>query len=136
FSKVRFKKLHEVGTTGLIIAKPLSDSDTPITTGGYYITNSACKALASFILPVRVTADSWNYFLKGRALESIKVIYPRILSDGSFKSDIDYNQAYKNGFVAKLSRLMNSRNIPLVSYILKSRRKKMEDSMSEFEVIL
>ncbi|MEO9473975.1 MAG: glycosyltransferase family 25 protein [Cyclobacteriaceae bacterium] len=134
FSKLQFKRLNDIGKTGLHIAQPLTDSDIPITTGGYYVTSAACKSLATFILPVRVTADSWNYFLKEGALESIKVVYPRILSDGSFKSVIDYNQAYKNGFIANLSRLLNSRNIPLISYILKSRRKKLENSMSEFEL--
>lgn len=133
FNEVKFSTANrEVINTDFNILKPYTIKDAPITTGCYYISQQAAKKLANIILPIRVAADSWEYFMQNSDFKNLKVVFPRPIYDAGFKSDIDYNEAYSNKFVNKIKNFIDSLNIKFVNKLLVKRRKKLEKQMSLF----
>jgi glycosyl transferase family 25 len=61
------------------------------TTAAYLINRKACRGLANWILPVRAGADSWGEFYGQGAIESLRVVTPRLVSvRKDFRSTIGY----------------------------------------------
>jgi glycosyl transferase family 25 len=58
---------------------------------GYVITREACERMVQSIMPVRVKSDSWDYFRRQGALDSLRCVVPMPISDSpDFRSSIDY----------------------------------------------
>lgn len=117
------------------ILYPVSEDNFPVTTGGYYITNKACKEMLKIILPIRVAADSWGYFYKEKGFDKISVLFPRPLKDANYKSDIDYLASYEGRLKSLISYNVDKFKVPFLYNFLKKRRNKREGEMSDFELV-
>ena len=104
----------------------------PITTGAYLITKQAAKRLADLILPVRVAADTWHYFIDEGALENLRCYYPLIVHDANFKSSIGYS---KSGLRDRLTSAIDKYRVPILSNVLREGRKKLRESRLRFELV-
>lgn len=113
------------------ILSPLDMNSIPGTTGAYFINYNAALILSNNLLPIRVCADSWGYFMKEFNFPVPKVIYPRPIVDAGFESEIEYVEKYGSSF----TRWIKGINNPLFDFLKKLNRKRMEKSMSNFKVV-
>ncbi len=133
FNKVTFSTKDSTNLNdNFKILKPYTLDDIPITTGCYYITKNACKKLSDIIQPIRVSADSWKYFVKNSEFKNINVVYPRPLNDFGFKSDIDYHETNSGIIKRKLKIFIDQVDNPFFNHLTFYLRKKRESRMSKF----
>lgn len=111
-----------------------SMKNPPMTTGGYYISRSACERFTKYLYPIRMTADSWNHFVKDGVLDKIHLVYPRPLMDAGFKSEIEYIESSYHPVLGKIAQFVDRNQIQPFYGFLKSRRRKIERKMSEIEI--
>lgn len=119
---------------GVKLLAPYSIQDIPTAAGCYYITRQSCEKLANFILPIRVTADSWGYFVERANLRGFLVAYPRIVEYAGFKSEIGYHDMYSGKLMKLMKRVFDRIDFFPVNLILRARRKAIEDRMSNFDL--
>jgi glycosyl transferase family 25 len=134
-NEIKFSDVNSIPINSKFkIHEPYSLNDIPITTGCYYITKDACVKLVKVIKPIKVTADSWKYFILNSQFDNLKSIFPRPIQDAGFKSEIDYHENYSNQFEKKIKLTLDRLNFPLFNTILQAIRKKREKSMSIFTI--
>ncbi len=114
---------------------PLNKENTLTTAGGYVVSQSVCHSLLKVTTPVKVTSDSWTYFMENGGLGRISVVYPRPLNDANFKSSIDYLEAYGSRSLSLVFKFINNTKLPIAYSLLKHLRKRRETAMSDFKVI-
>ncbi|MBL0742440.1 glycosyltransferase family 25 protein [Chryseolinea lacunae] len=103
------------------------DMEQPITATAYVIGHEAAKGMVRNIVPIRVTADSWNhYFIQG-AFSSFRCMYPMPVQTMHFKSSIDYMD--KNSWKAKFAEWVDRHKVPPFFQLLRLLRKKRSDGM-------
>ncbi len=120
-----------VVTGGHRLATPL-DPRQIISGNAYIITNKACREVLAFQTPIKVTADSWNEYYQGRAIEHVRCVYPMLTGVADYKSTIDY--VAKNSWKATLLNYIDRNKIFPVYQLLKRRRKKLRMAMLNFEL--
>ena len=118
--------------SGYALAAPCSIEDVPSCAGAYIITREACQSLCNCNSPIVVAADDWKAFLVNGSLEKVYTIYPRVCSGAEFDSTIDYAQSYYHPMLYGIRSLLLK--LPFIGLLKRSRRKKIEESMSSFEV--
>lgn len=103
----------------------------PASAAAYCISLKAAEGLAKSILPVRVTADSWDYYYKKGAFNSLRCFYPMQLRVMHFKSVIEYLDP--NSISGRFSNWVDKNKIPGFFQLLKwQRRKTIGEKTSQF----
>jgi|LSQX01.1.fsa_nt_gb glycosyl transferase family 25 len=106
----------------------------PITTGAYFLNRKTAKALAGGILPVRVAADAWGYFIKQNIISSLRCVYPLATEIKNFKSSIDYID--HKSLKGRLLDFVNNYKVPVLHQLLSwLRKRKAITGNSEFSLI-
>ena len=106
----------------------------PITTGAYLINKTTAKALSEGIIPVRVAADAWGYFINQGIITSLRCVYPLTTEIKNFKSSIDYidHKSLKGRFLD----FVNNYKVPVMHQLLSwLRKRKAITGNSEFRLI-
>lgn len=99
----------------------------PYSAGAYLIHRNVARRLASYILPVRVTADNWFTFHADGVIGGLWGLLPLAIAPGKFGSDIGYSP---------LGRAVRSLEKSLVfSFPLRMGRKMLRPTRQIFELV-
>lgn len=134
FDLVEFSEIGSLAiNTKFKIFKPVTLDDIPTTNGCYYLTKSVASKLVKVISPIRVTADSWKYFVLKSDFDNIKVIHPRPVKYGGAKSEIDYHGSYSNIILRIIKLISDKLNLAPINFLQEKIRKSIERDMSQFK---
>jgi len=103
-----------------------------ISANAYIITREACQNILEFQNPLKTICDSWGVFYENNVVKNIRCIVPMLANTGDFKSSINYVTS-KSLLGRFLSIVERYKLFPLYD-ILRYRRKKMRESMLNFEL--
>lgn len=104
------------------IVRPV-DLGQPHSTGAYVITREACQRMAETVLPVRVTADDWEFFCKQGAIDRLRCVVPMpVVNTANFRSTIDFY--HPGSLQARLRELAANGRVPILKQILAYRRRR------------
>jgi glycosyl transferase family 25 len=102
--------------------------------GAYVITAEACARMARAVLPVRVPADDWAYFVSESALDRIFCVNPVVVTKAAdFRSTIGYYD--RGGWGAWASELSERLPVPGLQEALRRRRQRIHDQWSRVVVV-
>jgi len=107
-------------------------SGLPITTTAYILSRKAYTKLLEGLLPIRVTSDAWDYFIKQEMLSSIVCIYPNPIDTMDFKSDIMY---LGSGWIQKLTSIVDKYTLFPFYQILKGMRRRTKLKMKQTKIV-
>lgn len=87
FSEIPLSKASatEIGG-GSSIYEGIDSFSNANSAAGYVITREAAKTMSDFVLPVRHGTDSWQQFLEGGGIQSLRFAYPQPIEVVGFKS--------------------------------------------------
>jgi glycosyl transferase family 25 len=109
---------------GRQLALPI-DVAQPMSAGAYLITREACERLIKLLLPIRVTADAWQFFYREAALDRLRCIAPiPVVKSADLTSTIG-SYSLGNGLRARLAEPLLRHRIPVVHQILSRRRQRI-----------
>jgi glycosyl transferase, family 25 len=103
----------------------------PISAAAYCISQKAARGILVSAFPIRVAADSWNYYYQKKAFSSLRCYYPMQLNVKHYKSAIDYIDP--GSFKGKISQWIDKYKIPGIYHLLKIQREiTIKEKTSQF----
>jgi glycosyl transferase family 25 len=123
----------------MLLYYPMRASDLG-STSAYIIGAKAARGILAANYPVRVTADSWEFFFNHGAFETARILHPSPISEKPFETTVlptTYRSTYldRGKFLAKRSILFPLVMIRRKMIILKRGRKvKLCDRPSEISI--
>lgn len=93
-----------------------------LSAAAYCLSLKAAQGLIDVIKPIKVTADSWNYFYDRQAIAAFSCVFPAPVKTANFKTSIDYIK--KGSLKEKFSSFVNNNRIPILYNLLEYRRRK------------
>jgi glycosyl transferase family 25 len=104
---------------------------------GYVITRQACQRMERAILPVRVQADSWDFYRRRGAIDGLRCVVPMPIVDSpAFRSTIDYY--WPNSIQARLREWVPRARVPVLYQAITYRRQRTlrrKGRVGEFEFV-
>ena len=100
----------------------------PITTTAYVLNRNTCVSLLEGSFPIRVSCDSWNYYIQNNILNSVACVYPNPVDTMDFKSDIAYHDT---GWKQKISKLVDKHQIFPFYQIMRELRRRSKLKMKQ-----
>ncbi len=101
----------------------------------YVITREACKRMNESVLPVRVTADNWQFFYKEGILDRVRCVLPlAVAKNPRFESTIGL-YSLGNGIKARLVGPFVRHKIPLLHRMILHRRQRILRQWDRSEIV-
>ncbi len=102
----------------------------------YIVSKKVCKSIIKVNYPLYAQADSWVVFQREGAIKSVDCIYPMpIVENEQFGSEIGYTKNAAQAFVKKVIEIMVNNNIPIITPMIKKRRKQYSDTFKNIRLI-
>lgn len=102
-----------------------------LSSAAYAISLEAARSMYQKVLPVRVCADTWKYFIKNGMIDEIRFVHPMCCDTGDFKSTLDYLK--QESLTGKFSSLINQYKVfPFYQY-LKWKRNRFKNKLHRIE---
>jgi glycosyl transferase family 25 len=117
-----------------LLALPI-DVRKVMNAAAYVITREACKRMSEKVLPVRVTADDWQFFYKAGILDRVRCVLPlAVTKNYKFESTIGL-YSLGNGVKARLISPFVRHRIPLLHQLILYRRQRILRQMDRSEIV-
>lgn len=101
----------------------------------YVITRAACERMIEKALPVRATADDWQFFFREGMLDRIRCVVPlAVTKDPGFESTIGL-YSLGDGLKSRLVRPLLSHKVPVVHQVVLRRRQRILRQWDRSEVV-
>jgi hypothetical protein len=106
-----------------------------VNAGAYVITRQACERMAERVLPIRATADDWQFFYEAGLLDRVRCVVPQpIPKSPRFGSTIGF-YSLGNGVKSRLMGPLVRHKIPLVHQAILHRRQRIMRDWDRTEVV-
>lgn len=111
------------------LASPLS-LDSLGSAGAYLLKKQTAQKLAQQLAPIRAAADTWHYFHKIGAFQSLRCVLPFAATSSLAESTIDYVK--KDNFLGKLKSFLSRHNFFFFRDFLTWRRKRIWQKLTHY----
>jgi GR25 family glycosyltransferase involved in LPS biosynthesis len=106
----------------------------PLSTAGYVIEREAARRLAETIMPIRVGADDWEYFLKNGTVDSLRCVYPRPFELTQAETQVQICHYEGISFKHRVWRYVSDNQTPLL-YPLACRYLRFKEKNAPIELV-
>jgi glycosyl transferase family 25 len=98
--------------------------------GAYLIKKQVAQQMAEKLTPIRAAADTWHYFHKIGAFETLRCVLPFAATSSLAESTIDYIK--KDNFAGRLKSFLARHNVLFFRNFLTWRRKKIWQKLTNY----
>ena len=117
-----------------LLALPI-DVRQLLNAGAYVITRQACARIIEHALPIRATADDWQFFYEEGFLDRVRCVLPQpVAKSPNFESTIGI-YSLGNGVKARLIGPLVRHKIPLLHQAILHRRQRIMRDWNRAEVV-
>lgn len=131
-------QLSREGAVGLSGGRQLAlpiDVSQPRSAGAYLITREACDRMIKLLLPIRVNADSWQFFYREGAVDRLRCVAPmQVVKNADLTSTIG-SYSLGNGLRSRLAGPLLRHRIPGLHQILSHRRQRIYRQWGRMEFV-
>ena len=132
-------KLSREGSVNLpsarLLALPVDINQWLMSSGAYIITREACERMVKFLLPVRMHADSWQFFYREGLLDRVRCVVPLpVIKNPRLASTIG-SYSLGSGVRGRLAGPFMRRKIPLLHQALSYRRQRIFHRWNRSELV-
>lgn len=96
----------------------------------YIVPLKAAQKMVQYNSPIHITSDCWHQYHKGKAFDSLRVLYPRRIKTGELESSIGYLST--DSWKARLSKWIQRHKIPILYQIIKGKRQRQLNKGTDF----
>ena len=117
-----------------LLALPI-DAGQLANSGAYVITRQACERMIEHLLPIRATADGWQFYYEEGLLDRVRCVLPRpVPKNPSFESTIGL-YSLGNGVKARLLGPLVRHKVPFLHQAIIYRRQRIMRNWDRAEVV-
>jgi glycosyl transferase family 25 len=131
-------KISREGSVDLPSARLLAlpiDINQVLNAAAYVMTREACQRMIKSVLPLRATADDWQFFYKEGIIDRVRCVLPMaVAKDPEFESTIGI-YSLGNGVKARLLGPIVRHKIPVLHQVILYRRRRIMSEWDRSEIV-